>query len=850
MENTVTRKISAEDIEKFIDGRDPQKRIVNLEYNYQDDFVTVFYRNESDQKCKSKENFYPFCWATLKACQNLCDGDRDEVKTLLAKYKIGIKKLSQTNINGEIRHEFDNGYLFMFYAKEPMSYTRFLGFFKAARNPIYAKKDTTTPNQGQISNSSNKQYLVVTPQEQFLIATGKRFFKGYDDYDQVLKMTFDLETENLDTEHGRINQIGIKFNRPFNNHPNGFEKILTVTGDTKEERDDSERLAIDTFFRIIHTFKPDVITAHNGENFDWNMIIGACKRLGMPIEESSARYFGGEPIHKEERESILKLGGEMETYHATVVPGVIVTDSLHAVRRAQALDSNMLRADLKYVTEYSKMKKPNRVYVPGEKISETWADIINQYAFCEENGDWYKYVPFKNDVDNGEIYCGKKSFIPEHGFIRDGYELKSGQYVVERYLLDDLWECEKVEHRYNTPNFLICKMLPVPYKRCTVMGTAVQWKALMLAWSYEQGLAVPMFGERRPFVGGLSRLLKTGFVKKVAKFDYNSLYPSITLTWGISGSNDLLDSMLFFLEYVLTQREKYKGLKKIAGKNKEKIQEKLKTCTEDERETLEKEYAKYAYEESFNDKKQLPLKILGNSYFGSLSAPNVFPWGDISLGERITCTGRQCLRLMISHFKNLGYEPIVGDSFTEDTPVFVKYNDSGLIDIKPICELIDIGNIKTDLFGREYDYSKKPYKVLCRSGWIEPSYIYRHKTNKDIYEVSDGDMNVEVTEDHSLFNSKQEKIKPSEINGSTELEYYGGNISNLKDKEVRDEWIEDAAKRLADGEIDRVPLYVLNGTKYNAQYFYEAFMEFQRDDIQYSKTCIAGLLYIKNYEKL
>lgn len=649
MENTITKKISPEDIEKFIDGHDPQKRIVNLEYNYQDDFITVFYRNENDQKCKAKEHFYPFCWATLKACQSLCDGDRDEVKALLAKYKIGIKKLSQTNINGEIRHEFDNGYLFMFYAKEPMSYTRFLGFFKAARNPIYAKKDATAPNQGQISNSSNKQYLVVTPQEQFLISTGKRFFKGYEDYDQVLKMTFDLETENLDTEHGRINQIGIKFNRPFHGRPDGFEKIFTVTGNTKEEKDESERFAIDQFFRVIYTFKPDIITAHNGENFDWNMIIGACKRLGMPIEESSARYFGGEPIHKEERESILKLGGEMETYHATVVPGVIVTDSLHAVRRAQALDSNMLRADLKYVTEYSKMKKPNRVYVPGEKISETWADIINQYAFNNENGDWYRYNPELHDEDNGEIYGGKKSFIPEHGFIRNGYELTTGKYIVERYLLDDLWECDRVEYRYNTPNFLVCKMLPVPYKRCTVMGTAVQWKSLMLAWSYEQGLAIPMFGEQKTFTGGLSRLLRTGFVKNVVKLDYNSLYPSIILTWGISDPTDLMLSMLHFLEHVLTQREKYKGLKKIAGKKKEKAE------TEEER-------RKYAEEESFNDKKQLPLKIFGNSFFGSYGAPNVFPFGSLKCAEQTTCTGRMALRLMISHFKNLGYEPIVGDT--------------------------------------------------------------------------------------------------------------------------------------------------------------------------------------------
>ena len=101
-------------------------------------------------------------------------------------------------------------------------------------------------------------------------------------------------------------------------------------------------------------------------------------------------------------------------------------------------------------------------------------------------------------------------------------------------------------------------------------------------------------------------------------------------------------------------------------------------------------------------------------------------------------------------------------------------------------------------------------------GWVEPSYIYRHKTDKDIYEVSDGDMRIDVTEDHSLFNVEQEKIKPSEINSNTELEYYVNLENHLhKDDMIGDEWIGDKAKQLADGVIDRVPISVLNGWDYD-----------------------------------
>jgi DNA polymerase elongation subunit (family B) len=36
--------------------------------------------------------------------------------------------------------------------------------------------------------------------------------------------------------------------------------------------------------------------------------------------------------------------------------------------------------------------------------------------------------------------------------------------------------------------------------------------------------------------------------------------------------------------------------------------------------------------------------------FGSLSAPQVFPWGDMDMGEKVTCTARQYLRQMVRFF--------------------------------------------------------------------------------------------------------------------------------------------------------------------------------------------------------
>ena len=741
----IKKEVTPEVVSTFLDGYDPMERIVNFDYQYQDDFITIYYRDEDDNKCKTTEPFYPFLWATKAACLKLCNQDRAELIALMKKYGVMSKALDVTNTKGEVVEEILDGYTFMFYATKPMSYTHFLDFFKAAGNPVYPSKkkdENAKPSftDQPESKKSSRQYLVVTPIEQYMISSGRRMFKGYSDYDQCLRLIFDWETTGLNVKKDRIEQFGIRFNRPvkYKGEYMEFQKTYRTEGNTKEEKDASELKNIDTFLRIIYTFRPDIITAHNGEVFDWNILIGACERLGTSIEEMSKKYFNGMPITKNKRESILKLGGEIETYHQTIVPGTIVTDSLHAVRRAQALDSNMLFSNLKYVTKYSKIVKPDRVYVPGDKISEYWNDTTHRFFFNEEDGDWYIYDPdfkpkilkpdphkdlgyfqgiidadnllkevsggtagkysewetaevlynrYLNEIDlentNSTTRKGKngdKFTVYTKNIILDGYKEVSGQYIVNRYLLDDLWECDKVEHRYNTSNFLICKMLPVPFQKCCTMGTAGQWKAMMLAWSYENNLAIPPFGESKTFTGGLSRLLKVGFVDNVAKFDYNSLYPSIILTWGISDPKDLMGSMLHFLEYVLTNREKYKGLGKKASKAADKIKERLQNreyATKEEGDALRIEMEHLKSEEAFNDKKQLPLKIFGNSFFGSYGAPNVFPWASIACAERTTCTGRMALRLMIYQFNLLGYQPIVGDTdgFNFKLPDTYRYTD-------------------------------------------------------------------------------------------------------------------------------------------------------------------------------
>ena len=67
----IKKEITPEVVSTFIEGHAPQERIVNFEYNYRDDFVKVYYRDENDNKRVEKEPFYPFLWATKRAYENV-----------------------------------------------------------------------------------------------------------------------------------------------------------------------------------------------------------------------------------------------------------------------------------------------------------------------------------------------------------------------------------------------------------------------------------------------------------------------------------------------------------------------------------------------------------------------------------------------------------------------------------------------------------------------------------------------------------------------------------------------------------------------------------------------------------
>ena len=106
-------------------------------------------------------------------------------------------------------------------------------------------------------------------------------------------------------------------------------------------------------------------------------------------------------------------------------------------------------------------------------------------------------------------------------------------------------------------------------------------------------------------------------------------------------------------------------------------------------------------------------------------------------------------------------------------------------------------------------------------------------------------MCVEVTEDHSLFNSEKKKIKPSEINEKTELEYYDGEIINISNNEgLPIDITQRMAMEVALGRRNSVPMVILNSDSATMRIFYYTFMKYYKQGY-YSKKCLAGLQYLR-----
>ena len=281
--------------------------------------------------------------------------------------------------------------------------------------------------------------------------------------------------------------------------------------------------------------------------------------------------------------------------------------------------------------------------------------------------------------------------------------------------------------------------------------------------------------------GAIVGLKKVGMFAGLYKYDFNSFYPNILVSFNLGLENTtIVDIKPFSGEFKFYRGEWYNdivipdiGLNAdvvirifnflspavrvlIKYFNERKIFKKGMKLMKTYSEYMDKEEMVYFKSYQQGD------KVIVNSMYGTAGIRRGM--GNNAVAIAITGLARYLISQVSSQLKSSILEI---DSVTYDTPIWVKKGD--LIDIIPIRDLHNIPQVPSNSLRLKYEGE---YKVLTREGWADIQYTKSHEVNKAIHRVETIHGLVDVTVDHSLFdNNTKEEITPKDlIVGESDIE--------------------------------------------------------------------------------
>jgi len=133
---------------------------------------------------------------------------------------------------------------------------------------------------GHIRDLDDDTVLALQPEEQYLVATGRTYFRDLS-FDELHRLQFDLETTGLDPERCRVFMISVRY-------PNGETEVLEIRG----RGDEAEARLIRELNERIAAADPDVIENHNLHGFDLPFLDRRSRKLGVPLAFSRTGQAG------------------------------------------------------------------------------------------------------------------------------------------------------------------------------------------------------------------------------------------------------------------------------------------------------------------------------------------------------------------------------------------------------------------------------------------------------------------------------------------------------------------------------------------------------------------------------
>ena len=358
----------------------------------------------------------------------------------------------------------------------------------------------------RLADLGDDEALSLPPEEQYLVATGRTYFRGLA-FDDLLRLQFDLETTGLHPAQDRIFLVAVRDNR-------GFSAVLDVA-DSAERGLDGPAAEADLIRRLVALIRqrdPDVIENHNLHGFDLPFLARRAELLGVPLalgrlggglrRRPAARGAGPTgPWRGDAADS-----GERDGRGRYTIPGRELIDTLDAVRRYDFSARDLPGHGLKAVARHFGLASPDRAYVAGAQVYQTWlAD-------------------------------------PER---------------VRHYALDDVQEADGVARLLGGAAFALARMAPRRYERLADAGPATGVLDPLLVRAYlraSAALPARSVSDGVPHSGAALYLFAAGVATHVVKADVSSLYPSLMRQYRIGPASDRLGALLALVDRLVEQR--------------------------------------------------------------------------------------------------------------------------------------------------------------------------------------------------------------------------------------------------------------------------------------------------------
>ncbi|MFL5582645.1 MAG: DNA polymerase domain-containing protein [Gemmatimonadaceae bacterium] len=345
---------------------------------------------------------------------------------------------------------------------------------------------------GHIGDLPYDGILSLPPEEQYLVATGRTYFRDLP-FDALHRLQFDLETTGLDARRDRIFMISVR-------HHDGGTEVLEATGDGPAAEADLIRRLVER----VRAADPDVIENHNLHGFDLPFLDQRARTLGVPL--ALGRTGGPGLRTRAARRGAPGRDPDDARRVRFVAPGRELIDTMDAVRRHDIAKRDLPGHGLKTVARHLGIAAPDREYIRGEEIYATWRtdpERVRRYA--------------TDDVEE----------VAQLSRMLGGAAYALAQMVPRRY--------ERLADA-GAATGVIDPILVRAYLRA--------------------GQALPAHepGDGTPHSGAALYLFATGVAHRVVKADVASLYPSLMRAYRIGPERDRLGALLALVDDLVDRR--------------------------------------------------------------------------------------------------------------------------------------------------------------------------------------------------------------------------------------------------------------------------------------------------------